>query len=334
MMGEDNIISIIIPAYNACDYIRNCLDSVINQTYKKLEIIVINDGSTDDTDRIIEEYQKKDSRIILISSANKGVSHARNLGLKKASGDYIAFVDADDWIEPDMYCRMMKQIIVDETDMCICGYKKYVDGKYKYNLKKGEKNIFFRERLIKEMFDVKSDKMFYWELWDKLFSKKCIDKYEFDESITHCEDMLMMWNILKNVKTASYLPSFSYVYVENYGSASHNILDERSLSAWQAIKLIKEDCSIKNESDIILECIDKRCFNMAVSDVRTRMILNFEKYKNDIVDRRNYIYRKIFKKNYCSSLHMKQMMLCFYVVLMPIKILRITSKLLKLYYFR
>ena len=98
-------ISIIIPVYNAEKYLKCCLDSILNQSYKNLEIIIINDGSTDNSLKVIEEYKKNDNRIILISQKNQGVSKSRNNGLELATGDYIMFIDPDDWIHVSSFLK-------------------------------------------------------------------------------------------------------------------------------------------------------------------------------------------------------------------------------------
>ena len=114
-------ISVIIPVYNTSKLLRRCLDSVINQTYKNLEIILINDGSTDDSLSICKEYSQNDSRIILIDKENEGGGKARNAGLDRATGDYIAFVDSDDYIDPDMYSVLMNNLKTSEADISTCG---------------------------------------------------------------------------------------------------------------------------------------------------------------------------------------------------------------------
>ena len=107
-MEEKELISVIIPIYNAEKYLRQCLESVINQTYKQLEIILVNDGSTDGSLSVCYEYQKKDSRIIIISQQNEGAFKARKNAIKIANGKYVAFVDGDDWIDQNMYYENIK----------------------------------------------------------------------------------------------------------------------------------------------------------------------------------------------------------------------------------
>ena len=118
--GQNDLISIIVPVYNVEKYLVKCLESIINQTYKYLEIILIDDGSTDGSGRICDEYAKKDNRIKVSHKGNGGLSSARNVGLDMSAGQYIAFVDSDDWLELDMYEYLMKNRAID--GITVCGY--------------------------------------------------------------------------------------------------------------------------------------------------------------------------------------------------------------------
>lgn len=118
-------ISIIVPVYNAESYLKRCLDSIINQTYKNIEIILIDDGSTDKSGMICDEYKSHDDRIIVIHKANSGVSSARNSGLDIAGGEYIAFIDSDDYV-PKNYLEMLLNDMTDETEMVVCGPDTYL----------------------------------------------------------------------------------------------------------------------------------------------------------------------------------------------------------------
>lgn len=115
----EKLVSIIIPVYNVQEYLRKCLDSVINQTYKNLEIIIVNDGSTDNSFSICKEYAKKDPRIILLSQENRGLSNARNTGIKKISGNYIYFVDSDDWLRLDAIEESIALAIEYDADLSL-----------------------------------------------------------------------------------------------------------------------------------------------------------------------------------------------------------------------
>jgi glycosyltransferase involved in cell wall biosynthesis len=118
----DNKISIVIPVYNVEDYIERCLDSVINQTYRNVEIILIDDGSTDNSGKICDEYAELDNRITVIHKENGGLSDARNVGIRASTGDYIGFVDSDDYIKTDMYEVLYNNLKIHNADIAECGY--------------------------------------------------------------------------------------------------------------------------------------------------------------------------------------------------------------------
>lgn len=118
-MGE-KLVSIIIPVYNAEKYISRCLDSIINQSYKNIQIIVIDDGSTDNGVLILDKYKEDDNRISVYRTENRGVSYARNLGIEKAKGEYFVFVDADDFVQKDMIEKMYYRLLSDGSDICVC----------------------------------------------------------------------------------------------------------------------------------------------------------------------------------------------------------------------
>ena len=115
------MISIIVPVYNTEAYLPQCIESLICQTYKDIEIILVDDGSTDDSLRICDGYQKKDVRIKVLHQKNAGVVNARKAGLYMAAGEYIAFVDGDDWVEPDMYECMYQKLFEQDVDVVMCG---------------------------------------------------------------------------------------------------------------------------------------------------------------------------------------------------------------------
>lgn len=128
-MTESKKISVIVPVYNVGEYLRQCVDSILSQTYSNLEIIAVNDGSTDGSGAILDEYREKDIRLIAIHQENQGVSAARNKGLDVATGDYIAFVDADDYIHPEMYEKLVKALEDNQADISFCTRKRvYQNG--------------------------------------------------------------------------------------------------------------------------------------------------------------------------------------------------------------
>lgn len=149
-------ISIIIPSFNEEKYISRCLDSVLNQTFTNFEVLCVDDGSTDNTFNIIKEYSAKDSRIIPLKNPGKGVSSARNFGIDNAKGDYIGFVDSDDFIQPQMYEFLYRAVTENDCDFSVCNYKKTSDIK-------------------EELFEYKCEKIDYKKLVkrDDIFSSVC-----------------------------------------------------------------------------------------------------------------------------------------------------------------
>ena len=173
-MKEDDemtnpLISIIVPAYNVGIYIEDCLNSLLNQTYKNLEIIVIDDGSKDTTADISDELSVRDKRIKVFHTCNFGVSYARNIGLDNANGDYIGFVDADDWVDTDMYEKLLQEIIEKGADASGGGYIREDENGGCITLRKREAKSYSRKDILQEIFSLKSRKILYWELCDKLF---------------------------------------------------------------------------------------------------------------------------------------------------------------------
>ena len=143
------IVSVIVPIYNAAAYLHECVDSILAQTVTDLEVILVDDGSTDESPAICDEYEKADTRVRVIHKPNGRAASARNAGLAVASGEYVAFVDADDWIDPAMYGKMAAQ----NADVCLCDYVRF-DGEKEYpftqpNVAAG---YYDRESMIKHIF--------------------------------------------------------------------------------------------------------------------------------------------------------------------------------------
>lgn len=164
-------ISVIVPIYNVEKYLKKCLDTIINQTLKEIEIICINDGSTDKSRKILEQYLKKDSRIIVIDKNNGGLSSARNAGMKIAKGEYIGFVDSDDWIDETMFEKLYNNAKENDSQMSICGVHKYDD--------KAKQMLY-------------DDPYFTLGYFDESFDNRCFNHYETSGFIMDL--CVMAWN--------------------------------------------------------------------------------------------------------------------------------------------
>ncbi|WP_321995065.1 glycosyltransferase family 2 protein [Clostridium butyricum] len=198
-------ISIIIPVYNVEKYLARCLESIVNQTYKNIEIIVIDDGSTDESGRICDEFAKKDNRIIVIHKKNGGVSEARNAGLGVCHGEYIGFVDPDDYIEPNMYSIMVNSSKEKSADIVVCGYKVFGD--------RVEECIFEnREYKTDEaMCLLLKNRYMPSFLWNKLFKSELFHNKSFLVGYRY-EDLLIMHELFKDAKKVVAVSEQLYFY--------------------------------------------------------------------------------------------------------------------------
>lgn len=207
-------ISVIVPVYNSEKYIRSCLDSILEQTHKDLEVILIDDGSTDKSGEICDEYQKKDSRIVVFHTQNGGVSHARNLGIKKSCGDFIAFVDSDDTIKPQMYEELLS--VQSEFDVDIVTSDLVIEGKtVKNNLP--ENCIIDKSHILKSVLPsfTYENAIGTMAFTNKIFKKEVIknNEIEFYEGFQFQEDLMFMINIYANTNSMYYLPKAFYEYI-------------------------------------------------------------------------------------------------------------------------
>lgn len=222
-------ISLIIPVYNTASYLRKCLNSICNQTYKNIEIICIDDGSFDGSEKIVDEFSKKDSRIIVVHKQNQGESNARNTGLKLCSGDYVGFVDCDDWIEPQMYERLIQTLEDNDVDMVVAGY--YIDNdndsKRVLNELKIIKENFGRHQLLEYVYKRDCYRSFTGYIWGKIYKKEILYNKQnelilFDESFKMGGDIYYFSNIALNAKKISYIDEAYYHYYQRSNSTYHS----------------------------------------------------------------------------------------------------------------
>ena len=193
---KKDLISIIIPVYNVEKYIEKCLESVINQTYSNIEIILIDDGSQDNCGRICDEYAKKDKRIIVIHKQNEGVSAARNDGIEKAKGKFITFVDSDDFIDKMYIEKLYMQLMENNVDISIMGTKDFKDDIQTIKESKPYRNILNKEQAIKELL---IEKHFTCVIWGKLYKKELWNNIRFNPQTKIAEDFEVIYLLFKKV---------------------------------------------------------------------------------------------------------------------------------------
>ena len=277
MKYEKDKITVIIPVYNVENYLERCLKSILYNTYTNLEIICVNDGSTDNSKKILEDYSQRDKRVIVINKKNNGISSARNAGIKIATGEYIAFVDSDDWIHEKYFEYLIRGI--DTADLVICNYiRSYKSGSV-------ETDDAYRVQSISPI-DVLKNKELKSYVWGKLFRHQLVDEIRFCES-EKLEDSLYNMDVLLNNKNLkiNHVSVPLYYYFVRAGSLVNNIeaysvlslakcfkeyYDKENEAEWKkvlAIEIIKRTLSaryifiiIKNK-DMIRECnaLMKQC---------------------------------------------------------------------------
>lgn len=285
MKINDILISVIVPAYNIEEYLPRCLDSILNQTYRNLEIIVVSDGSTDGTNNIINKYSKKDRRIIPIFKSNSGVSDTRNAGLDIAKGDYIGFVDGDDYIEPLMYETLIKNAVEYDADISHCGYQMIFPSRidYYYNTKE---TILQDNK--KGIIDIIEGKYIEPGVCNKIYKRKCIQNLRMMSEIKNNEDFLFNYYAFKNSNKSVFLDIPFYHYILRKNSATTSSINEHKLyDPLKVIESIFEDCYINHDNEI------KALAYKRYTNTLIRLFRTLQKFK--INDKKSYKYKEKYK---------------------------------------
>lgn len=223
------LVSAIIPVYNSEKYIKKCIDSLINQTLKNIEIILINDGSSDDSLRILRQYEKRDERIVVIDQKNNGPSSARNKGIDIAKGEYISFIDSDDWVDETMFEEMYNSAKENNSDVVICDMKLvnkneeiYITG-LNYPIRnlseRVMKEIIFRELLSNSQFNSMANKIFRTSIIKE-------NNIRLDKDIYYAEDWLFNVEFFRRSKKVSYINKDFYYYRRGHESSSSSYNDD------------------------------------------------------------------------------------------------------------
>ena len=203
-----NLVSIIVPVYNAREHIKQCLDSILNQTYHNIEVICVDDGSKDDSADIIKQYANKDSRVHYEYKQNGGVSSARNAGLRISNGTYIQFVDSDDEISPDMTDSMVRSLEENDTGLAICGYRLMTNQNM---VKIPSTGILSNKDKIIDAIPFLYTNFILQAPWNKLFRASCLT-HQFDNTISLGEDLIFVLEYLSKIESVTMLSRALYIY--------------------------------------------------------------------------------------------------------------------------
>lgn len=208
---KNDLISVIVPVYNMERYLERCVNSIIQQTYKNLEIILVDDGSTDASPQMCDAYARKDSRIKVIHKTNGGLSDARNAGLAIAMGEYIGYVDSDDWIEPQMYQYMYEACVQNNAQLAVCRYAKIYQDK---TLKGGNGSVtaFDREKMLYIYLCDDERYIVYNSVWSKLFAREIVEGEWFPVG-RNSEDIMYTTKAFCKLTRGVYIDDCLYNYV-------------------------------------------------------------------------------------------------------------------------
>ncbi|CDB28720.1 uncharacterized protein BN721_01091 [Firmicutes bacterium CAG:582] len=230
-------ISVIVAVYNTEEYLDRCLESLLNQTYKNMELVIVEDCSTDSSRKLLKKYKENENIKIFYNKENRGLSYSRNYGLKKSTGDFIGYIDSDDYVEPDYYEKLMRSIKDNKSDIAICDIK-LVDE---------QTNKIQRCKCYTNDFDVCSviNNGFAASACNKLFKRKNIEKYPFAEGKVN-EDIAVVIPTVIQAKKISYADT-CYFYVQRGGSIQNSKFSDKRFDVFDGVKTTLE--RIKNEQD-------------------------------------------------------------------------------------
>ena len=276
------VISIIVPVYNAEKYMRRCIDSILAQTFRDFECILVDDGSTDGSPRIADEYAAQDSRIVVLHTVNGGTSAARNAGLDRAKGQWIGFADNDDWCDRGMFQFLYENAIKEDVDVSVCEFKQVVEetGEIVEN-----KTIYKNNRGQEKLYDNGDEAIsavFSWQaihttVWNKLIKAECIRRLQlrFDTAVRYVEDMVFVYQLLKSNVRVFYSPQSYYYFLRRRSSLSHQSF------------LQKYSC---------LAVYDHLIRDMQNKKVRKKMIL----YKTEVTSGACYLEAENYRDERCT----------------------------------
>lgn len=262
--GFEPLISVIIPAYNICNELPSCLDSVLRQTLANIEIIVVNDGSTDDTAAVTEHYASQDPRVIAIHQENSGVTNARLAGVRASRGQWIAFVDGDDQVDSDMFSHLLENAEKYGADISHCGYRKISPNRIDYYYNTGkileqDHEIALKDLLSAEFIEpALCNKLYKRSLFHKLLAKPLMDP-----NIRNYEDMLMNFFLFQESSKAIYEDFCPYQYIFRADSASTAKPNRyKLLGPLQVFKIIRSHLA---EDPLLKDHVEVRLFSYLVT---------------------------------------------------------------------
>lgn len=300
MENQTFLISVIVPMYNAEEHIYDCIMQIIHQTYQNFEIILINDGSTDDTEKVCLELQKHYPQIRYYYQQNLGAGAARNKGIEVCKGDYIAFVDADDYLSSEYFEELISLIIKLEVQLsccsCIKGPQKNVE-KFLRNRPLGNTKELSQKEAIASLFYRKEIRGYP---VIKLIEATLIRQAKFPTDLRLGEDFIFVYELLKNVDQVAYTSKELYYYVQNSKGITHNVKAVDMKLLWERLKMIMEN-EIQNESITLKKAVESKLFVTAYDFlIRLHKNKEEEKFRHQLIDYMKQVRMNVVKDNICK----------------------------------
>lgn len=247
-MNSQPKISVIVPVYKTEGLLDRCVESIVGQTYKNLEIILVDDGSPDNCPAMCDEWAEKDSRIRVIHKENGGVSSARNAALDIATGDYIGFVDSDDWIEPEMYSSLIQKISESGKNIALCSYYAVEISGERYECRcVVDKEVLDKDDYFR--FIVLGGDGGY--IWNRLYDADILKEVRFDEDIWYSEDLLFNFKTAQKSNGAAILDKIEYNYVQKRIKEQAWVMNDHSFDSMTAFEIM---LSYKDMPEDVYDC--------------------------------------------------------------------------------
>lgn len=247
-MNSQPKISVIVPVYKTEGLLDRCVESIVGQTYKNLEIILVDDGSPDNCPAMCDEWAEKDSRIRVIHKENGGVSSARNAALDIATGDYIGFVDSDDWIEPEMYSSLIQKISESGKNIALCSYYAVEISGERYECRcVVDKEVLDKDDYFR--FIVLGGDGGY--IWNRLYDADILKEVRFDEDIWYSEDLLFNFKTAQKSNGAAILDKIEYNYVQKRIKEQAWVMNDHSFDSMTAFEIM---LSYKDIPEAVYDC--------------------------------------------------------------------------------
>ena len=286
----EKLVSVVVPVYNVKDYLYECIDSIKNQTYKNIEIILVDDGSTDGSSQICDELAKEDERIKLIHKENGGLSDARNVGLNYSNGEYIIFIDSDDLISKIMIEQMINSMLINDADISACTFKTFKNNNdINYVEKLKDEIVMSGKELVKKIYAGEYTDIAF-TAWNKLYKKRLFQDFKIEYPVGRFyEDSFTTFKLLYNADKLVIIDNSLYFYRVRQGSIMNSVMTEKKIIDW-----IDGD---KEAINYFTEMEESELLDLAINAFFKSEISLFKHIKKDDKNLKKYLFEE-YKKMY------------------------------------